>query len=89
LGISAVRRRRLDGLRQEDVAKLAGVSPRWYEVFERGRTSRRFSTSFVARIAGALQLDPHERATLYRLSIPEVAEAVEHFERLSSMKSRS
>ena len=87
VGISAVRRRRIQGLRQEDVAKLAGVSPRWYEVFERGKTCRRFSPAFVARIACALRLDAHERAALFRLALPEVAEAVEYFERIAPSNS--
>jgi transcriptional regulator with XRE-family HTH domain len=85
-GISPGRRRRHRGLRQEDVAKLAGVSPRWYEAFERGRLRRRFSTAFVTRIAETLRLDPHERASLFRLALSEVAETVEHFERWAQHK---
>lgn len=82
-GFTKIRQRRVSGLRQEDVAKLAGVSPRWYEVFERGKSSRRFSASFVMRVADALCLEPPERAALSRLAIPEVALAVEYFERLA------
>jgi transcriptional regulator with XRE-family HTH domain len=85
-GISTGRRRRNRGLRQEDVAKLAGVSPRWYEAFERGRLRRRFSTAFVTRIAETLRLDPHERASLFRLALSEVAETVEYFERRAQHK---
>ena len=79
-GISTGGRRRGQRLRQEDVAKLAGVSRRWYEAFERGKMRRQFSTALVTRIADALRLDPHERAALYRLALSEVAETVEHFE---------
>jgi transcriptional regulator with XRE-family HTH domain len=83
LGIATIRRRRSPGLRQEDVAKLVGVSPRWYEVFERGKSSRRFSAAFVARVGDILRLDRHERATLNRLALPEVAETVEYFESIA------
>lgn len=79
-GIAAGKHRRSQGLRQDDVATLSGVSPRWYEAFERGKLSRRFSTTLVARIADALHLDPHHRACLFRLALSEVAETVEHFE---------
>jgi helix-turn-helix protein len=87
VGIQPCRRRRGDGLRQVDVAELAQVSPRWYEVFERGTLCRRFSASFVARIADVLRLDPRERASLCRLALPEVAETVEYFERLVQERS--
>jgi DNA-binding XRE family transcriptional regulator len=82
-GITAGKRRRSRGLRQDDVAKLSGVSPRWYEAFERGKLSRRFSTTLVARIADALRLDPHDRASMFRLALSEVAFTVEHFEQCS------
>ena len=78
--LSTSRSRRGHGLRQQDVAKLAGVSERWYETFERGNMRRRFSLEFVTRIADALRLDHHERASLFRLALPEVAETVAHFE---------
>jgi len=73
-------RGRLKGLHRKDVAKLAGVSPRWYEMFERGTAKRRFSAAFVIRVADALRLDTGERAALNRLALPEVAAAVEYFE---------
>ena len=74
---------RLRGLHRKDVAKLAGVSLRWYEMFERGAAKRRFSAAFVVRVADALRLDAGERAAMYRLALPEVAAAVEFFERLA------
>src|ERR1700730_12642501 len=79
LGLSSTGR--LGGLSRKDVARLAAVSPRWYEMFERGTTTRRFSSSFVMRVADALQLNRGERAALSRLALPEVAAAVEYFER--------
>lgn len=74
---------RLTGLCRKDVARLVGVSPRWYEMFERGTTGKRFSTSFVMRVADALRLSRGERAALSRLALPEVAAAVEYFERVA------
>lgn len=79
---------RLRGLHRKDVAKLAGVSPRWYEMFERGIPRRRFSAAFVARVADALRLDAGERAALNRLALPEVASAVEYFERLAKKRQQ-
>jgi DNA-binding XRE family transcriptional regulator len=85
-GIAAGKRRRSRGLRQDDVAKLSGVSPRWYEAFERGKLSRRFSTTLVARIADALRLDHHDRAAMFRLALSEVAHIVEHFEQCAQCR---
>jgi transcriptional regulator with XRE-family HTH domain len=73
--------RRVPGLRQSEVAELVGVSTRWYERFEQGVPNRRFSVEFVQRVAEALRLDDRERATLFRLSVPEVRVAVEQVER--------
>ena len=78
---------RLRGLHRKDVAKLAGVSPRWYEMFERGTSKRRFSAAFVTRVADVLRLDTGERAALHRLALPEVATAVEYFERLAKKRT--
>jgi hypothetical protein len=78
--------RRLKGLVRKDVAKLAGVSPRWYEMFERGVSKRRFSAAFVTRVADVLRLDVGERAALNRLALPEVAATVEYFERLAKKR---
>jgi transcriptional regulator with XRE-family HTH domain len=73
--------RRVPGLRQSEVAELVGVSTRWYERFEQGYPDRRFSVEFVHRVAEALRLDNRERATLFRLSVPELRVAVEQVER--------
>ena len=85
VGLPAFGSRRVPGLRREEVAELAGVSTRWYELFETGRTRKRFSFEFVGRVADALRLDRDERATLFRLALPEVAEEL----RASSLPSRS
>lgn len=72
---------RKPGLRREDVAELAGVTPNWYGWFEGGWTPRRFSSRFVERVADALRLDAHERTKLFRLALPEVAAAAEQLEK--------
>lgn len=73
--------RRVPGLRREEVAELAGVSVKWYEQFESGSGERRFSAAFVQHIAEALRMDERERATLFRLALPEIDFAVDHYER--------
>lgn len=80
VGLSSYGRRASLGLRRSDVAELAGVSARWYEMFESGRTDRRFSLEFVERIADVLLLDERERAILFRLALPPVACAIAVFE---------
>ena len=85
VGLPSHGQRRVPGLRREDVAELAGVSTRWYELFETGSTRKRFSFEFVGRVADALRLDRDERATLFRLALPDVAEEL----RTNSLSSRS
>ena len=81
VGLPATARRRVPGLRREEVAELVGVSPNWYALFELGSADRRFSPAFVERVADALHLDDRERALLFRLALPEIRLAVEQFER--------
>ncbi|MFY0407424.1 helix-turn-helix transcriptional regulator [Solicola sp. PLA-1-18] len=59
-------RRRVAGLRREEVAVLAGVSPQYYIRFERGDATG-ISPGIVDDIARALQLDAAERAHLLHL----------------------
>lgn len=80
VGLSSYGRRVVSRLRREDVAELAGVSTRWYEMFECGRSDRRFSVEFVDRVAEALRLNERDRATLFRLALPEIATAIQVFE---------
>jgi transcriptional regulator with XRE-family HTH domain len=80
VGLTTTRRRRVAGLRREEVAELVGVTPNWYTLFETGAANRRFSAAFVERVADALRLDGRERALLFRLALPEVRIAVEQFE---------
>jgi transcriptional regulator with XRE-family HTH domain len=80
VGLPDLERRRVPGLRREEVAELAGVSTRWYELFETGHC-RRVSADFVRRVADALILNERERVVLQRLALPDVAVAIEVYER--------
>ncbi len=59
-------RRRVVGLRREEVALLAGVSPQYYVRLERGDATG-ISESIIDGVAHALQLDDAERAHLVHL----------------------
>src|SRR5437870_1083655 len=59
-------RRRVPGLRREEVALLAGVSTDYYTRLERGNATG-VSDSVVDGVARALQLDEAERSHLYDL----------------------
>jgi transcriptional regulator with XRE-family HTH domain len=59
-------RRRVPGLRREELAQLAGVSADYYVRFEQGRTGNA-SDEVVNAVARALRLDADERAHLHRL----------------------
>jgi transcriptional regulator with XRE-family HTH domain len=56
-------RRRVSGLRREEVAMLAGISVEYYTRLERGN-ARGVSESVLEGLASALQLDEAERAHL-------------------------
>ncbi|SUD47839.1 Helix-turn-helix [Nocardia otitidiscaviarum] len=60
-------RRRVSGLRREELAQLAGVSVSYYTRLEQG-TSRGASAEVLDAVAHALRLDDHERAHLDRLA---------------------
>jgi transcriptional regulator with XRE-family HTH domain len=59
-------RRRVSGLRREEVALLAGISTEYYTRLERGNATG-VSESVIAGIAHALQLDEAERTHLLDL----------------------
>jgi transcriptional regulator with XRE-family HTH domain len=59
-------RRRVPGLRREEVASLSGVSAEWYAKLERG-TATGVSDGVLDAIARTLQLDEAERTHLYDL----------------------
>src|SRR3712207_4479073 len=60
-------RRRVPGLRREEVAVLAGVSTDWYTRLEKGHIAG-VSEDVLEAVARALQLDEAERAYLFDLA---------------------
>jgi transcriptional regulator with XRE-family HTH domain len=60
LGITVQGRRRTTGLTREDMAKLVGVSFKWYSLFEAGSAAG-VSAGFVDRVATVLRLTEFER----------------------------
>ncbi|WP_433256067.1 helix-turn-helix transcriptional regulator [Streptosporangium sp. CA-135522] len=60
-------RRRVPGLRREELARLAGVSVDYYVRFEQGRTDT-VSNAVVDAVATALRLTDAERAHLHNLA---------------------
>lgn len=66
-GLVAGRRRRTPGLRREEAAQLAGVSPTWYTWLEQGREVSA-SAEALSRLSQALHLLPAERAYLFDLA---------------------
>jgi transcriptional regulator with XRE-family HTH domain len=69
VGLPATGRRRVPGLRREEVAELAGVTPVWYRWLESGREIR-VSEQFLERLSAALRLSPRDEVTLYHLALP-------------------
>ncbi|MCE3556210.1 helix-turn-helix transcriptional regulator [Pseudonocardia sp. RS11V-5] len=67
VGLVAGPRRRVAGLRREEVAQLAGVSTDYYTRLEKGNLSTA-SDSVLAAIAEALRLDDAERSHLFALA---------------------
>ena len=68
VGLPTFGPRRVQGLRREEVASLAGVSVEYYKRLERGKASG-VSEAVLEALASALQLDDAERAHL--LTSPE------------------
>jgi transcriptional regulator with XRE-family HTH domain len=66
-GLPAGRRRRVPGLRREEVAHLAGVSVAYLTRLEQGRAASP-SASVIDALARALRLSDDERAHLFRLA---------------------
>ncbi|MFE6409926.1 helix-turn-helix transcriptional regulator [Streptomyces sp. NPDC057837] len=67
VGFPATARRRVAGLRREELAQLAGVSVDYYTRLEQGR-SRTASRAVLDSLASALHLDDAERAHLFNLA---------------------
>ncbi|MFC4375517.1 helix-turn-helix domain-containing protein [Nocardia halotolerans] len=62
-------RRRVPGLRREELAQLAGVSADYYARLEQGRLDN-VSPAVLDAVAGALRLSPEERTHLFNLARP-------------------
>jgi transcriptional regulator with XRE-family HTH domain len=73
LGLPAARRR-TPGLRREEVAQRANISPTWYTWLEQGRGGAP-SADVLDRIAGALMLTDFEREHLFLLGLGRPPEA--------------
>jgi transcriptional regulator with XRE-family HTH domain len=69
VGVPDFGRRRVPGLRREEIAHLAGVSATYYARLEQGR-DRRPSAEVVDAIARALRLDDQAVRHLHRLATP-------------------
>ncbi|MCS7479508.1 helix-turn-helix transcriptional regulator [Umezawaea endophytica] len=67
VGLPAGPRRRVPGLRRDEVAQLAGASVDYYIELERGRGTQP-SAQMLGALARALRLDHDERDHLYRLA---------------------
>lgn len=70
VGLPAGRRRRTPGLRREEVAQLAAISPTYYALIERGR-ARNPTRQVVNALATALRLSPPESDYLHTLAAGE------------------
>jgi transcriptional regulator with XRE-family HTH domain len=66
-GLPAGRRRRTPGLRREEIAQLASISPTYYALLERGRAPHP-SRQVIDALAAALQLTAPERDYLHALA---------------------
>ena len=60
-------RRRVPGLRREEVATLAGIGITWYTMLESG-TASGVTPATLDAVATVLHLDPDERAYVHRLA---------------------
>jgi transcriptional regulator with XRE-family HTH domain len=67
VGLASGRRRRVAGLRREEVAVLAHISETWYSRLEQGQDVNA-SVEVLENVARALRLDEHERAYLLALA---------------------
>lgn len=67
VGLPTSARRRVPGLRREEVAVLAGVSTEWYTHLEKGHIGE-MSEEVLSAVADALRLDEDERAYLLDLA---------------------
>src|ERR1700744_1784816 len=67
VGLPQTRRRRVQGLRREEVAEAAGISVAWYTWIEQARDLN-LSLATLNGISRALRLNEDERAHLFELA---------------------
>jgi transcriptional regulator with XRE-family HTH domain len=82
VGLTATPRRRVPGLRRDEVATLAGASVDYYVQLEQGRGAQP-SEQMLAALARALRLTLDERHHVYRLAarpVPDAWNASPHVE---------
>ncbi|WP_083866902.1 MULTISPECIES: helix-turn-helix domain-containing protein [Frankia] len=86
VGLPAGGRRRIQGLRREELASLAGVSLTWYTGLEQGRVTA--SAQVLDAVGRVLRLDEVGRRHLRRLVAPEppaIAPPGEHLRGLAGL----
>ena len=71
VGIPSIGRRRVPGLRREEVAELCGISLAWYTLLETGRDIR-VSPRLLDRLSCVLHLTDYEKIQLFSLAIDEL-----------------
>jgi transcriptional regulator with XRE-family HTH domain len=71
VGLVSNGRRRVPGLRREEVAELSGISLAWYTQLETARHIR-VSPRLVDRLATVLRLSAEEKIQLFSLAIDEI-----------------
>lgn len=76
-GVADNVRRRVKGLRREELALLAGLSPSYYARLEQGR-DRHPSREILQALARVLRLDDTERRYLWSLAMPPLVPARDH-----------
>ncbi|WP_116201231.1 helix-turn-helix transcriptional regulator [Amycolatopsis circi] len=74
VGLPPGTRRRIPGLRREEVAVLAGVSPTWYTYLEQARGIQP-SREVLDSLARVLRLSEDERRYIHRLALGGVVQA--------------
>src|SRR5579862_7937787 len=81
----ATERRRTPGLRREEVAQRANISPTWYTWLEQGRGGAP-SADVLERLARALMLTDGEREHLFLVALGRPPEA--HYRRSEGVTPR-
>jgi hypothetical protein len=71
VGLVSFGQRRVPGLRREEVAELAEISPAWYTLLETAHDIR-VSPRMLDRLAAALRLSDDEKIHLFSLAIDEM-----------------